>query len=159
MRRIPYSFAALTALLLCLIVTAPVSGCQETGTDPVAVIVTPETRGALALEADLPSLPSLAAQAGVEDRLALSLESWVGSWAIGLQEGRARRERAYAAALDPLSGSLETGAVAQALSEVESALRATWTMPWSGTWCLRPEDRWSKVAPPWSGTTCPRRFF
>ena len=79
--------------------------------------------------ADLPSLPSLAAQAGVEERVAPLLESWLDSWEIGLQEGRAKRQRAYAAALDPLSGSLEAGAVEEALSEVESALRATWTMP------------------------------
>ena len=129
MRRIPYFLTALTTLPLCLIVTAPVSGCQESGTDPLAVIVTPETQGALALGARLPSLPSLAAQAGVEERVAPLLDSWLGSWAIGLQEGRARRQLAYAAALDPLTGSLEAGAVEEALSEVESALHATWTMP------------------------------
>lgn len=129
MRRIPHTPTALTTLLLCLIVTVPVSGCQESGTNPLALIVTPETQGALALGANLPSLPSLAAQAGVEDRVAPFLESWLDSWAIGLQEGRARRQRAYAAALDPLSGSLEAAAVEQAISEVEVALRATWTMP------------------------------
>jgi hypothetical protein len=129
MRRIPYFFTAFATLLLCLIVTVPVSGCQDSGTDPLAVIVTPETRGALALGANLPSLPSLAAQAGVEERVAPLLESWLGSWAIGLQEGRARRQLAYAAALDPISGSLDARAVEEALSEVESALHSTWTMP------------------------------
>lgn len=86
------------------------------------------------MSADLPSLPSLAAQAGVEDRVAPLLESWQDSWTIGLREGRMRRQRAYAAALDPLSGSLEAAAVEQAISEVE-------------------------VARPWSGATWGRRFF
>lgn len=124
-----YPLTLLTSSALCLIVTVPVSGCQEIGKDPLAVIVTPETRGALELSSDLPSLPSLAAQAGVEEEVAPLLESWRASWSYGLQEGRVRRQRTYVAVLAPLAKSLGATGVEQALSEVEDALHLTWTTP------------------------------
>lgn len=117
-----------TVLLVCLLVTPVVSGC-DAGDDPLAVVVAGETRGALALSMGVPALPDLVRAADAEERLEGALDLWTSSWGRPEAEGRRLRREAYDEALPALAESLGPARVGDELERLRRALDAVGDLP------------------------------
>lgn len=114
----------LRALRPCVAVALSVSACQDASQDPMAVIVTEETRSTLLVHSELPSLPDLAARAGVESRMTGAMDAWMGSWEReDPEEARRLRSDAYGSAAGPLSERLGAEGVRAAHADLGRALQ------------------------------------
>lgn len=113
-----------TSLLVTLVVTGVLAGCHDASSDPLAVVLTEETRSVLAAEANLPSLSRLAAEAGADDRLASALDRWTLSWDLSVEEGRALRRGAHREAARPLAEALGSSVVGASVRSVGETLEA-----------------------------------
>lgn len=109
---------------VCLLATAGVSACHDASSDPMAVLLTEETRSALATEAHLPTLASLAAEARAEESLSGPMDLWEDSWQRPLPEGRALRLEAYQAAAPRLAGALGRAGVEGSVASLDGVLDA-----------------------------------
>lgn len=128
MRDAPSLSTPLTGLLLCVLVTPVVSAC-DAESDPLAVIVAEETRGALALDMGVPALPEMARRAEVADRLDAPLESWTSSWGRTDAEGRRIRSRSYDEALPVLAPALGEARIGEELDRLRRAVDAAHELP------------------------------
>jgi hypothetical protein len=108
---------------LCLFATA-LSGCHDASSDPLAVILTEQTRSVLAAEARLPSLPELVREAGIAEQHGPAAESWSGSWDLDVREGRDLRVRASADVVGPVARALGPARVGEAVQAVGETLTA-----------------------------------
>jgi hypothetical protein len=108
---------------LCLFATI-LSGCHDASSDPLAVILTEETRSVLAAEANLPSLPRLVEGVGAADELGAVVDRWSGSWELPVEEGRALREELSIEAAEPLAQAIGHAAVSTAVRSVGETLAA-----------------------------------
>lgn len=117
-----------TTVFLCLLVTLGVSGC-DAGEDPLAVVVTEETRGALALSMGVPALPDLVRAANAQDRLETALDRWSSSWGRPDAEGRRLRRQAYDEALPAVAASLGPARIGAELERLRRALDAVAELP------------------------------
>lgn len=102
---------------------AGIAGCHDASSDPLAVMLTEETRSVLAADR-LPSLERVASDAGQEERLAAPLERWSLSWDLAVEEGRPLRTAALAEAAGPLAETLGPAAVAESVRAVGATLEA-----------------------------------
>ncbi len=115
----------------CLFVAALPGACQDAVSDPLAVVVNEETRGALSLDIAVPSLPSVAERisdggpALSDERMQRWIGAWQASWLAEDGEGRAARRAVYDEAVGPLAAVLGVDGVRAALGRVEDALEAT----------------------------------
>jgi hypothetical protein len=113
-RRRPGVRAALLAAP-CLALALAASACEDSPTDPMASLVTPETAPALEVRAMLPTLPDLAARTGTEARLSEPVVAWIASWED--QDGGAEMRRSAVARSTPtLAGELGASGAAQVLA-------------------------------------------
>ena len=111
-------------LVATAIALAPLAGCHDASSDPFAVVLTEETRSALAADANLPSLDRMIAEAGAEERLAAALERWSLSWDLPVDEGRRLRSAVRTEAVGPLAETLGPTAVAGSVQAVGATLEA-----------------------------------
>ena len=102
-------------------------GCDDAGTDPMAVLVAAETHGALALSERLPTLPDLVERSPVRGELIGAADLWALSWRRG-EDGRQDRGEAYASVVPRLSTELGSTGIADALDAVRSTLDAADSM-------------------------------
>lgn len=99
--------------------------CSDASSDPTAVLMAEETRAALHLAGELPSLPDLVSRHGVEDRQALEgVDRWVESWAAPASEQAELRNRAHALAAPALARAITEPALTDFLREVDRAVAA-----------------------------------
>jgi hypothetical protein len=112
-------------LLAAALVAGVLAGCHDASSDPLAVLLTEETRSVLAADANLPSLSRLVSEAPGDDRVAGAVERWSLSWDLDVEEGRALRSRANTEAASPLAESLGSAAVARSVRAVGETLEAT----------------------------------
>jgi hypothetical protein len=109
-----------------LALVAALSACQDAGGDPTAILMSDDAHPAVALAADLPSLPGLAggtlAGGTVDAQVADAIELWADSWLLSAEEGEARRAQAYERGAGPLGERLGAAGVGAALGRVEAAL-------------------------------------
>ena len=108
---------------LCLFATT-VSGCHDSNSDPLAVLLTEETRSVLAAEAALPSLPKLVAEAQADEELAAAVTRWAESWDLPVTEGRQARIQASVEAAAPVARGIGQAGVANAVRSVGETLVA-----------------------------------
>lgn len=113
----------------CLFVTLAVSACHDADADPTAVLVTEESRPALLVDVELPSLPDLVGKTGTLERLAGAIDLWIGSWDEESAGSEALREEAYVRASGPLARALGPAAVRDAHLRLGAALDAAATLP------------------------------
>ena len=109
---------------VCLFAVISLSGCEDASSDPLGVILSERGLSELAVDAGLPSLESLAAEAALETSLDGWIESWRGSWERSVLEGREVRLRAYNESADPLADALGGQAVVRTVLTVEEAVAA-----------------------------------
>lgn len=64
--------------------------CADASSDPLAVLVTPETAASLEVPVELLNLVDLARQAGLEQELAPDLAAWEASWIEGARDTQVR---------------------------------------------------------------------
>ncbi|MGD2067248.1 MAG: hypothetical protein PVI57_01085 [Gemmatimonadota bacterium] len=114
---------------VCLFVTLAVSACHDAESDPTALLVTEESRPALLVDVDLPSLPDLIGRTGTLNRLSGAIDLWIGSWDEGADGSQALREEAYVRASGPLAEALGPAAVRDAHLRLGAALDATASLP------------------------------
>lgn len=113
----------LRALGPCAAVALSLVACQDASHDPMAVIVTEETRSTLLVHSELPALPDLAARAGVESRMTGAMDAWIGSWEReDPEEARRLRSDAYGSAARPLADRLGAEGVRTAHADLGHAL-------------------------------------
>jgi hypothetical protein len=106
-----------------LALTGALSACQDAGGDPTAILMSGDAHPAVALAADLPSLPSLAAYGTAEAQVSDdAIDLWTGSWLVSPEEGEDMRSAAYARGAGPLGERLGAAGVGAALGRVEAAL-------------------------------------
>lgn len=120
--------AARRPATLALLAVVYVAGCRDAARDPVAALVAGETRGALALRAELPALPDLAVRGGVEDGVADAVELWHVSWDGNPTEGRELRAEAYRRAAPALADALGPAEARRMMDDVGLALGAVGTL-------------------------------
>ena len=106
-----------------------VSGCQDAGGDPTALLTGDDVHPAVALAAELPSLPGLATRARVEPLTSAAIDGWIGSWTMPAREGEAARLRAYGEASGPLADALGADGIAQALARLDATVDAAGRLP------------------------------
>lgn len=128
MRSVQLTRRRLGGVLVCLLVTPCVSGCDAEG-DPLAVIVAGETRGALALDMGVPALPELAREAGAEEGLEPALDRWTSSWGRPDGEGRSLREAAYDEVVPVVAESLGQARIGDELERLRRAVDAARRLP------------------------------
>ena len=109
------------ALCPCALLLVLLSGCRDAD-HPAAVLLGEESRTALLLRPELPTLPDLSERAGLGEELGPAVQRWVESW-----EGRPDdelRADVYAEVVEPLARSLGAGGVADARASLGTALEA-----------------------------------
>ena len=102
---VPSPFAlsrGLSTLAWCVISTLSVSACMDAGTDPLALAVAPETRGAVLFADGLSTVPSLLSDHGLALEGAVEAEGWWDSWSLGESEGARLRSQIYPSAVQQL---------------------------------------------------------
>ena len=109
---------------VCLLATLAVSGCQDSSSDPFAVVLPDGDVAGFMGDGALPSLGSLAAEAELETALGGSLELWSESWDRPLLEGRELRAGAYQEVAGPLAGALGRPGLERTLAQLGEALGA-----------------------------------
>lgn len=85
-----------------------VSGCVDTGQDPLATAVAPETHGAIFFSDGLSTLPDLLLDHGLALEGAVEAEAWRDSWDLEEEEGLRLRTLSYGSAVQrlfPLMGT------------------------------------------------------
>jgi hypothetical protein len=92
----------------------------------MAVILTEESRGTLALGPELPALPDLASRAGMDGTLASAVELWTSSWSE--DDGERLRERAYHGVAESLAATLGAETARGLLADVRVAVGAARTV-------------------------------
>lgn len=128
-RTLPFGVrAAASGVAVALLLAA---GCRDAGTGPLDVIITPETRAALALPEGLPTFPALLRRA--EERGAFAAEradelsgQWEGSWLVAGagSPGAERRGALYRSLSGELAGALGSDGVLRALRDLEGGIRS-----------------------------------
>lgn len=91
------------------------AACADASSDPLAVLVTPETAASLEVPVELPNLVDLARQAGLEAELAPDLATWEASWIEGGRDRRVRDEQVRELA-PRIAEALGTGGTSAALA-------------------------------------------
>lgn len=105
-----------------LLAAVSASACSDASSDPLMVVVTEETRSVLLVDANLPNLPRLAAEAVAEDRFAGAVGRWSRSWELPVERAREDRSQAYLEVSDPLARALGRQAVADGVVALGSTL-------------------------------------
>lgn len=105
-------------LALCVVLGA----CEDAASDPMGVMVSAETQGALLLVLDRSGLPGLVSEAGRGDELREVSEQWEASWDMPLARARAARTEVYGLAAPALADGLGLDALTVATDEVGNAL-------------------------------------
>ena len=72
----PFNFSLGGVLTLCAVLGA----CEDAASDPLGVVVSAETQGALLLVLERSGLPGLVSEAGRADELREVSEQWEASW-------------------------------------------------------------------------------
>jgi hypothetical protein len=111
---------------VCLL-GALLAACQDSSTDPLALILSDDTWSALAADGHLPSVEALVTQSGLQGTVTESAARWSSSWELPLDAGREVRRAAYEQVSAPLADALSAEAVAEhvaALGEVLAAADA-----------------------------------
>ncbi len=93
-----------------------VSGCLDTGNDPLATAVAPETLGAIFFSEGLSTLPDLLTHHGLAAEGAAEAEAWWDSWSLDEEEGARLRSLSYTSAIPrlyPVMGSQGVGEVVE----------------------------------------------
>lgn len=125
------SLPRLAPLIVLGAMTVATSACRDAGAGgPLGVVLTEETRGALSLGLEVPSLPHIvdrSTDAGDLD-VGDSGDEWTGrweaSWLMRPARGREARWEVYDEAVGPLARSLGPQGVRSTLTDVEEAARA-----------------------------------
>lgn len=119
----------LRALCPCAAVVLSLAACQDASQDPMAVIVTEETRSTLLVHSELPALPDLAARTGLESRVTGAMDAWMGSWEReDPEEARGLRSDAYGSAAPLLAKRLGEEGVGSAHADLGRALEGIRTL-------------------------------
>ncbi|GMR14133.1 MAG: hypothetical protein BMS9Abin29_2369 [Gemmatimonadota bacterium] len=105
-----------------LTLSAVLGGCEDSASDPLGVVVSAETQGALLLVLDRSGLPGLVAESGRADDLRDVSEKWEASWDMTLAAARAARAEVYVQAAPAIAESLGLEALIVATDEVGDAL-------------------------------------
>lgn len=113
----PFNFSAWGVCVLLVLLGA----CEDTA-DPLGVVMSAETQGALLLVLDRSGLPGLVDEAGRADGLHEALEQWEASWDMTLTEARTARTGVYALVAPSLADGLAHDALAVATDEIGNAL-------------------------------------
>jgi hypothetical protein len=108
--------------LVCLALLGALAACQDAGGDPTALLMGGDAHPAVALAADLPSLPGLAPRGTTDARVSEAIELWTGSWLVSPEEGEEMRAASYERGAAPLGEKLGAAGVDDALGRVEAAL-------------------------------------
>lgn len=99
--------------------------CGDASSDPTAVLMAEETRAALQVAGELPSLPDLVRIHGVREGPALEgADRWVQSWGAPEGNGPGLRNQAYALAAPGLAAAMLAPAVTDFLRDVDEAVTA-----------------------------------
>jgi hypothetical protein len=116
---------ALRGPLLAVWAATVLMGCRDAEGNPVALILPDEAGGALALDAELPTLPDLAAQAGVTVELRRAVDLWEASWTTAdAVEGPGLRAEAYRSAAPELARVLGLTEARRLSTTLQAALTA-----------------------------------
>jgi|GEM_PF-1771405 len=99
-------------------------GCQDAEGDPVALLLPEDVGGVLALGAELPSLPDLAARAGVTPEMRRAVDLWEASWTADPAEGPGLRSEAYRSAAPELARVLGPTEATRMSTALEAAVAA-----------------------------------
>lgn len=112
----------------CLLALVPLTGCRDAASDPMALVVTEETRGALSLDAEIPSVTSVAERVREatdsisDERLHGWSGQWQASWLADDGQGRQARTRVYDDAAAPLAGALGPHGVRRTVRTVAAVM-------------------------------------
>jgi hypothetical protein len=120
---------------VCLLGALLAAACQDSTTDPLALILSDDTWSALAADGHLPSVEALITQSGLQGPVTESAARWSSSWELPLEAGREVRRAAYEQVSAPLADALGADAVAEhvdALGDVLAAADALSFEPISG---------------------------
>lgn len=118
--------------LACLVALFFLCGCRDSGSGDSAVLVAPETYGALDLGISVPSLPVLATAWGVDGELAPQLAAWADSWNLGPAEGLRIRLEIYEAALPILLSAMPVAELERQVGSLGLGLELTQAIPDGG---------------------------
>ncbi len=109
------------------------SGCEDRGRDPFALLVAEETNPTVHFSPPVPSLPGVVRLYGLEESAGPATDIWDASWSLDAQEGREARREAYELAAPLLAEAMGPPVVEATLSSLfemlESASRLGETLP------------------------------
>jgi hypothetical protein len=108
----------------CVILALPASACMDDAQGPLAIAVAAETYGALFFGEDLPTVPRLLADHGLDREGAVEYEAWTNSWSMDDSAGAVLRETAYAASAERLLPVLGTDGVQDVLERAGTSIGA-----------------------------------
>lgn len=123
---------------VCLLALTLIGGCRDEASDPTALIVTEEVRGAFSLETSIPSVTTLAERIGSgetsisEERLREWSGAWQASWLAPPAEALPARRGLYERAAGPLADALGEEGVRRTVREVGDAVEATFEVDLGG---------------------------
>lgn len=113
----------------CLLVVTAATACQDAASDPLALVMTQETRGALSLDVALPSLPELATRnhggdggSSMPPRVDEWIGAWQASWLAPEPEARELRESVYAEVVPSLVRTLGPQGLRATVDDVRHAV-------------------------------------
>jgi hypothetical protein len=129
-RRRPFQRLAQSALPVFLLVLA--SGCSDDDQSPTVTVLTPELQGAMALDMSLPTLPVVAAEAGLSDALAAPTTEWISTWDPGYVQADHARQKAYREAAPMLAVTLSKGEIREHIGRVSMGLQFAHSIPAGG---------------------------
>ena len=109
---------------LCVLFTLPLSSCVDAESHPLALAVASETRGAVLLRDDLPTVPKLISSgSGGHDGVAIS-EAWWDSWHLEAARCAHARQALYPLAAHLLAPDLPPSEIEELLSRVDANIAA-----------------------------------
>jgi hypothetical protein len=109
---------------LCVVGTLTASACQDVQHNPLALAVASETYGAVLFSEQLPSVPHLLAEEGLEAEGSAEAEAWWESWRMGGEDGAQLRSLVYPSAIRRLYPVLGEAGVSRFLTRHDERLAA-----------------------------------
>ena len=108
----------------CVFSTLWLSACADDAEGPLAIAVAAETHGALFSGEDLPTVPRVLADNGLDREAAVESDAWTDSWTMDDPAGTELRETVYMSSAQRLVPVLGTEGVQEVLERAGTSISA-----------------------------------